>query len=49
MYKSGYNGFEMELFEEIDIIMLLYIDDMLISGCDMQEINKLGKQFGQLV
>ena len=31
-------------FNSSYIILLLYVDDMLIAGADMQEINKLKKQ-----
>ena len=53
MRKSGYNRFEMDHccyqkhFDSSYIILLLYVDDMLIAGSDIQEINKLKKQLSR--
>ena len=53
MRKSGYNRCEMDhccyqkKFDSSYIILLLYVDDMLIAGSDIQEINKLKKQLSR--
>jgi hypothetical protein len=53
MIKGGYKRCEMDhccylkKFSSSYIILLLYVDDMLIAGSDMQEINKLKKQLSQ--
>ena len=49
MKRNGYNRCEMDhccylkKFKSSYIILLLYVDDMLIVGSGMQEINKLKK------
>ncbi|KAI3764834.1 hypothetical protein L2E82_14851 [Cichorium intybus] len=53
MQRSGYRRCEMDhccylkKFSSSYIILLLYVDDMLIAGSDMQEINKLKKQLSK--
>ncbi|KAI3767934.1 hypothetical protein L2E82_18363 [Cichorium intybus] len=53
MQRSGYHRCEMDhccylkKFNSSYIILLLYVDDMLIAGSDMQEINKLKKQLSR--
>ena len=53
MRKSEYNRCEKDHccyqknFDYSYIILLLYVDDMLIAGSDIQEINKLKKQLSR--
>lgn len=39
--------FYLKKFNSSYIILLLYVDDMLVAGPDMQEINKLKKQLSR--
>ncbi|KAL4573531.1 hypothetical protein LXL04_020341 [Taraxacum kok-saghyz] len=53
MRKCGYNRCEMDhccyhkKFDSSYIILLLYVDDMLIAGSDIQKIYKLKKQLSR--
>ncbi|KAC9891008.1 hypothetical protein E3N88_45129 [Mikania micrantha] len=53
MGRNGFKRCEMDhccyikKFSKSYIILLLYVDDMLIAGSDMKEINKLKKQMSE--
>lgn len=53
MERTGYSKCEMDhccyvnKFKGSYIILLLYVDDMLIAGADIKEINKLKKQMSE--
>ena len=53
MQRNGYTRCEMDhgcylkKFRSSYIILLLYVDDILIAGLEMQEINRLKKQLSQ--
>ena len=53
MYKIGFKRCEIDhccyakFFGNSYIILLLYVDDMLIAGSSIEEINNLKKQFSK--
>ncbi|CAH9124278.1 unnamed protein product [Cuscuta epithymum] len=53
MQRNGYTRCKMDhccylkKFESSYIILLLYVDDMLVAGANMQEINKLKKKLSE--
>ena len=53
MHRIGFKKFEadhcyyIKLFDNSYIILLLYVDDMLIAGSSIKEINNLKKQLSK--
>ncbi|KAL2243395.1 UNVERIFIED_CONTAM: Retrovirus-related Pol polyprotein from transposon TNT 1-94 [Sesamum indicum] len=44
---EGYIGDDQQRFDEFFIILLLYVDDMLIAGSNVKEINRLKDQLSR--